>query len=249
MTRLLLASSLLFFVAVAQAQQPPGPPTAESRLRDALKKLTVRVSEAEAKGAASQAAEAEAKAKIEELNAKIDKLTKDLAKSVKTAAEEKDTADRTIESLNAKVAARDKELALYKEALGKWEKGFGQAKAVAEAKENERKQAADKLIVAERKVAEYERKNAEMYKAGTEVLERYAKFGLGTALLSREPFVGSMRVKFQNMIQDYGDKLNTERIKPENGDKKDGQSGTPAPAKTDAKPAPSAESSTPAKKS
>ena len=230
MTRSLTVLALLIIAVAAPAQQAA--PTAESRLRDALKKLSVRVSEAEAKGAASQAAEAEAKAKNEELTAKLEKMTKDLATLTKRAAADKDSSDRTIEGLNTKLAARDKQIAQLNDALGRWKDGFNQARDLSVAKENERKLAADKLIVAERNVAEFQRKNAEMYKMGVEVLDRYSKFGLGTALLSREPFVGTMRVKFQTMIQDYGDKLNTARIKPGDSEKKkDDAAAVQAPEK------------------
>lgn len=232
MTRSLIVSALLF-ASLVSAQQPAAP-TAESRLRDALKKLTVRVSEAESGRATSQAAQAEAEAKNKELTTKLDEATKNIAKLTKQSAADKESSERTIDGLNAKLSARDKEVAQYKEALQKWKDGFNQAKDVSIAKENERKAATDKVILMERKVAEYERKNAAMYKMGTEVLSRYESFGLGTALLSREPFVGTMRVKFENMIQDYGDKLNTERIKPEGGPKKDSAAAA-APAK-DAKP-------------
>ena len=230
MTRNLIVSALLF-TSLVSAQQPAAP-TAESRLRDALKKLTVRVSEAEAGRATSQAAEAEAKAMNEELTAKLDAATKNITKLTKQSAADKESTDRTIDGLNGKLAAREKEVAQYKEALQKWKDGFNQAKDLSIAKENERRVAADKAIIMERQVAEYQRKNAAMYKMGTEVLKRYEGFGLGTALMAREPFVGTMRVKFENMIQDYGDKLNTERIRPEDGVKKDGTAAAePAPAK------------------
>ena len=52
-----------------------------------------------------------------------------------------------------------------------------------------------------------------MYKIGSEVLQRFENFGLGTALTAREPFVGTTRVKLQNLFQDYADKLADARIK------------------------------------
>ena len=70
-------------------------------------------------------------------------------------------------------------------------------------------------ILLQRKVTEHEVKNAAMFKLGNEILTRYEKFGLGDALASREPFVGVTRVKFQNLIQDFGDKLADEKIKPD----------------------------------
>ncbi len=215
MIRPLIAFTLL--VTVAATAQQPGPPTAESRLRDALKKLSVRVSEAETGRATAQAAQAEAEAKVADLTEKLDKITKSLASMTKQAATDKAESEKAIDGLETKVKNKDKEIGQYKEALAKWKDGFNQAREVAEGKESERKVAVDKAVIAERKAADYERKNLEMYKAGSEILDRYASFGLGTALLSREPFVGTMRVKFQNWMQDFGDKLDNARVKPEGG--------------------------------
>jgi hypothetical protein len=54
-----------------------------------------------------------------------------------------------------------------------------------------------------------------MYRLGNEVLDRYAQFGLGTALAAREPFVGITKVKFQNLVQDYQNKLTDQTIRPD----------------------------------
>ena len=69
-------------------------------------------------------------------------------------------------------------------------------------------------IVLERKVADQQVKNAEMFKISNEILTRYEKFGLGTAIAAREPFVGLTRIKLKNQIQDLGDKLADQKIKP-----------------------------------
>jgi hypothetical protein len=45
-----------------------------------------------------------------------------------------------------------------------------------------------------------------------EILDRYEKFGLGDAILAREPFTAAKRVKFQNLVQDLSDKLTDARI-------------------------------------
>jgi hypothetical protein len=75
-------------------------------------------------------------------------------------------------------------------------------------------------------VADQRTKNAQMYQIGLEVLSRYERFGLGDALTVREPFIGVTRVKFENLIQDYSDKLADAKIKPE------------VPPESGAKPAP-----------
>ena len=56
-------------------------------------------------------------------------------------------------------------------------------------------------------------RNITMYEVGLEIIDRYEKFGLGDAILAREPFVGTTRVKFQNLIQNDQDKLADQKIK------------------------------------
>ena len=52
-----------------------------------------------------------------------------------------------------------------------------------------------------------------MFRTANEILTRYERFGLGEALAAKEPFVGVTRVKLENLIQEYEDKLVDERIK------------------------------------
>jgi len=226
MKRHLIALILLLSAVTLHAQQ--GAPTAESRMRDALKRIMLQLRDSETARATAQAAQTEAETKNKELTAKVDELNKKVAAQIKQSIADKDASDKLAAGLNTTVAARDKEVAQLKDALGKWKEGYQKAAEVARAKETERAEMAGKVIIMERRVAEADRKNAAMYQAGIEILDRYEKFGLGTALRAREPFVGTMRVKFQNWIQDYGDNLDAQRIKPAEG--AGVQTGT-APAK------------------
>lgn len=69
-------------------------------------------------------------------------------------------------------------------------------------------------MLLDRRVTEQQAKNTTMYQIGVEILDRYEKFGLGDALTAREPFIGKTRVKFQNLVQEFQDKLTEQRIKP-----------------------------------
>ena len=238
--------ALLVFLSAVTLNAQQGAPTAESRMRDALKKFALQLRDSEAARATAQAAQLEAEAKNKELTAKADDLTKKVATLIKESIKAKDAADKVEADLQGKVAARDKEIAQLKEALGKWKDGYQKASDVANAKEKERADMAAKVIIMERKVADYERKNVAMYQAGSEILDRYQKFGLGTALLAREPFVGTMRVKFQNWMQDYGDKLESQRIKPSEGGAVQNKT---APAKADKPKAGSENAAAPPSKS
>jgi hypothetical protein len=47
------------------------------------------------------------------------------------------------------------------------------------------------------------------------VLDRYAKFSLGTAIAAREPFVGITKIRFENLVQEYQTKLSDQTIRHE----------------------------------
>jgi chromosome segregation ATPase len=183
-----------------------------ARMREAMKKLTQRITEAESQMVAAQAAQIAAEAKAKDLSTKLDAANKQLKQLTTQAAADKDTAGSKIDELEKKLQSRDKTIAQYADALAKWKVGFEQAQAIANAKEGERIQATGRAIELERKAAAHEQKNREMYRLAKEILDRYKSFGLGTALKAREPFIGSMRVKFENYAQDYGDKLDTQKI-------------------------------------
>jgi len=97
--------------------------------------------------------------------------------------------------------------------LGRWKLGYAKLADYAKATEAKRADLASKIIQMERLIAEQKVKNSEMYRLGLEVLDRYAKFGLGTAIMAREPFVGITKVKFETLLQDYQNKLTDQTIR------------------------------------
>jgi hypothetical protein len=68
--------------------------------------------------------------------------------------------------------------------------------------------------VLQRRVAYLETKNVQLFTLGNEILSRYENFSLGNAISAKEPFVGVTRVKLENLVQDYSDKLLDERATP-----------------------------------
>lgn len=55
-------------------------------------------------------------------------------------------------------------------------------------------------------------RNAELLTLGREILARFRSKGLGDVLAGSEPFVQSSRVKLENLVQDYEDKLRAARF-------------------------------------
>jgi hypothetical protein len=157
------------------------------------------------------------RAALQSTQAELEEKNKALAEQVaalgKQLAADKDAADKTSAELKTKVDERDREIGELRLSLEKWKVDHQKITAIAQTKEAERAKLAEKVILLDRRVADQQAKNATMYRLGTEILSRYERFGLGDALTAREPFIGLTRVKFQNLVQDFGDQLTDSKIK------------------------------------
>ena len=197
---LLAAAAFLLAPALLAADEDP-----TAKFREALKDTMLKLRAAQTDLANTQAAQYAAEAKSTELTAKTEFLNKELAN-------ERNTSTNMIADLNKKIADRDNSILELNAALAKWKKSYGEVAKLASKREGQRATLDTKRIELERKVQEEQAKNIEMYQAGMEILDRYEKFGLGDAILAREPFTAAKRVKFQNLVQDLSDKLTDARI-------------------------------------
>lgn len=179
------------------------------RMREQLRNVTVQQQKTEAERVTLQAANVELEDKLKALDAKFKALAKE-------SNAQKDAADKSIAELKAKVMEQEREQARLQESLASWKAGH--QKVVDEAKkiEAQRAELSARVILQDRKVAEYQRKNDELFKVGSEILTRLEGFGLGTAIAAREPFTGNMRVKLETLVQDYSDRLVDGKIKTGN---------------------------------
>ncbi len=196
----------LFLLAVPLiAADAPNP--AEARLREALRQLTARVQTAEAEAVSAKAVQAELEAKNKTLSAQVEKL-------VRQADTDKAAAEKAAEAGEAKLKEQEAELTQTKEALEKWKFGHGQVTELVRKTEAARATLAAKSSGLELRVADLTRKNLALFKLGEEVLTRLEKFSYGGALAAREPFVGTMRVKLENQVQGYRDRLLDPKLTP-----------------------------------
>ena len=180
----------------------------ETKLRDALRDTVIKLRDAQGQVATAQAAQIAAEEKIKDLTAKTESLNK-------TLSAERITSTNMIAELNTKLEDRGAAITSLQAKVEKWKQSYSELTAFAAHKESERAKYQDKSIKLERQVANQQVKNLEMYQAGMDTLARYEKFGLGDAILAREPFVGTTKVKFENLIQAQADKLTDARIQPE----------------------------------
>jgi chromosome segregation ATPase len=229
--KLILFSVLFCFVTCLQAQNAS---PVEQRLREQLKALTQRVNTAETAQAALQAEKAEFEAKIKKLEKSYEELTKQMNS-------DKESAKKEAEQLHAEIAAKTAEIAGIKDLLVKADNFGKQADALAKKTEAERAKLAGENTVLKRIVSAQRLKNGKMLEISHEILDRYAKFGLGTAITAREPFVGITRARLESMVEDYDSQLAAQRIRldgtsPASKPADDAPKAKPAEKKPAAKP-------------
>jgi chromosome segregation ATPase len=202
----------------------------EQRLRETLRTTMLQLRAVQGENANLQADKIQNEAKIQELQAEVERLGKQITNLNKEAGAEREASQKTIDELRTKGEAQDRQIAQLKEALEKWKSGYADAVRIAKEREALRAKAASRAVLAERKLAERERQNLELYETGSEILDRLKSFRLGTALSAREPFVGTTRVKLQTLVQDYSDRLQDNKYNPF------AKEGAEAPPPTPAKP-------------
>ncbi|MGV3661868.1 MAG: hypothetical protein ACO1TE_16900 [Prosthecobacter sp.] len=211
-----IIAALLAASSVHAAEEADPAMAVLKRMREQLRTVMIQQQKTEADRAALQAANTE----LEDKNKSLDTKFKALAKESNA---QKEDADKTIEELKAKVAGQEREQARLQESLANYKAKLQEVTEVAKKIEAQRAEMSARVILLDRKVADHQRKNNELFKIGSEVLSRYEGFGLGTAIAAREPFTRNMRVKLETLVQDYSDKLVDSKIKPDE-----------APAKADA---------------
>jgi chromosome segregation ATPase len=220
---------LLLTLALPALAQDISP--AEQRLRDTLRNTMLQLRTEQTERSNLQADKIQNEARIQQLEAEVERLNKKVIAINKEAAAEQDIAKKKLDTLQAKTDSQEQQIEQLKQALEKWKAGYGDAVKIAKERESLRAKAVSKAVVAERKLAERERQNLELYETGSEILERLQNFGLGTALTAREPFVGVTRVKLQNLVQDYGDRLEDSKYNP--FQKQPAESPTPVASATE----------------
>ncbi|MES2920319.1 MAG: phage major capsid protein [Verrucomicrobiota bacterium] len=203
---------LLVFLSILQPLHAAEPADPSSKLREQLRGVMLQLRTAQTDAANAQAAQATAEAANKDLAAKITELEKANATLTKRSNTEKAASDQSIATLEAKVADRDARIVQFTQALEHWKEGYQKAAEVARTKEEERAKLASQLSSAKLTIADRERKNIALFNVSNEILDRYQGYALGKALAAREPFIGTTRVKVENLVQGYQDKILDNRI-------------------------------------
>lgn len=199
----------LLFTTSVQAAEEPDPSV---KMREQLRAVTLQLRTAQTESANAQATAVAADQKSKDLTTKIEELEKRNATLLKQTNNDKAAAAGSIEVLEKKVTARDSLLVQYKQAFEKAKLAYQNADGIATAKEGARAKLAAEMVSAKHTIADRERKNIALFNVANEILDRYQSYSLGKALSAREPFIGTTRVKVENLVQGYQDKILENRI-------------------------------------
>ena len=185
----------------------------EQRLRDSLRAVTQQLRAAEADKAGAIAAAAERDERIALLEKQVAALTK-------RGNDDKAAADKTIGHLQGSLDAAKQEVTRLTVTLEKWKAGYQKLSGIAQKTESVRAKLDAENVALERRVAERERQNLELYSAGREILQRYADYSSGRAIAAKEPFTRIARARLEEQVQGYADRIEDNKIKPAPSDGK-----------------------------
>lgn len=208
------SATVLMFLSATLTGFAQAPPTAEDKLREALKGVTLQLRTAQSEAATANAEKAAADAKNVELTAQVEKMSKQLAALSREKSEAMEAAAKQKENLEGKLTASQEELGKFQKSLDKWKAAHMQISDLAKKKEAARAAFAATNAALERRVADLRTRNAALFATANEILDRYRKYSLGEAIAAREPFTGLTKVKLQNQLQEYGDKLLDQTAQP-----------------------------------
>lgn len=202
---------LIYLTTCVLTSAADGPDPAV-KLRDQLRSTLLQLRTAQTEAANLQAAQTAAEAKTKEVEAKLAAAEARNTKLAKDLNDDKAAAERSIASLNNKLAEREKRIVEYNEALDKWKSGYQKAAEVARTKEDERARLAEEAVALKHTIADRETKNIALFNTANEILNRFESYALGKALAAREPFISTSRVKVENLVQGYQDKILDQRL-------------------------------------
>ncbi|KAF1044742.1 MAG: hypothetical protein GAK35_01635 [Herbaspirillum frisingense] len=197
----LLAGLLLVAAGQAQAQQGQ---SLEERLRAQLRATTTQLQEAQNELAALKAGRAAGAAPAAAAPAgEAENLRKEVAELKSQLASERSARQHGAAAQQQSQAAVTK----ANEQVAQFRGSYDGLLKIARASEAERQRLASEEKQRQQAMAMCVEKNAKLYSVGQEILSAYENMDVGTVLSARQPFAAQSRVRYEQIAQEYGDKL------------------------------------------
>lgn len=197
--------------AAAMAQQDKAADRATRRLQLQLQALQSQLQEAQAAKSKADAAREAAEKQAQE---QARDTTRTQASLRKATADSK-TLEAARNELSATVAKLEQQLAEQKrsgdEALAAKEAELKQALRQRDTQQAQLQTRFDEQV---KSTNECTAKNERLVILGAELLDRWHKKGFSDVLRQREPMLGLTEVQMFNLVQDYRDRIDAERVGP-----------------------------------
>lgn len=179
----------------------------ESKLREALRSTMLQIREA-------QARTAEMESNMVLSQRETEKTRKELAALQATMVEERTAAANQAAEMRSVLEERAGRITALEAQVAKWDADYKKSTTRALKAENALAHAKARIGTLERLAAEQQVKNIEMKETADEILDRYQRHGLGSAILAREPFITVNRAKLQTIMQDLETRIRAATIVP-----------------------------------
>lgn len=212
-----LALAVGFALALSAAAPAQAQQKRDDRQAEAARRMQQQLQKAQQELAAMRGEKEALEKKLKDQSAELEQQREELPKAQAEAGAErraKNALRTELDALKAQLAERDKALAEAKargeELAGKERTALG---VIAERDRSVKAYQAD-LARQNREIVACEAKNAKLYELNVELLDRYRGVTVGDVLARRDPLTGIGNVEVFNVVQEYRDKLEAQRIAP-----------------------------------
>lgn len=201
---LIPAMCLMLAATAVHAQQRQQNQGMEERLRAQLRTTTTQLQEVQNELAALKAGKSPAQpGAAAAAGEDAGSLKKELAAAKAQLAAERRSQEKNGESRQQAQAALEKANAQG----AQYRHAYDELLKLARASEAERQQLSNGSKTQQLAVTQCEAKNAQLYAVGQEILQAYETMDITTIMAARQPFAAQSRVKYEQIAQQYGDKL------------------------------------------
>ncbi len=188
--------------------------TDTDRLRDLLRRTTEQMRALQDQTSTMQASLDEATQQRDQAQKAVADRDAQIAQLTAAAATPK-VPPAALAQLQANEQSLRAQNAQLQAGLAKWQAAYGQAADVAQARDAAAKQLSASAVGGERGLKLCEQKNAELIRTASDILHLYQTQDFRSLLLkSYEPVIGFEKVKLENMIQDYEDRIRSASYYP-----------------------------------
>ncbi|MBO9688188.1 MAG: hypothetical protein J7598_16425 [Mitsuaria chitosanitabida] len=205
---------LLAQAAVATAQS--GGPSMEERLRTQLRATTTQLQQAQAELAELKSAGGGKSAKSGKAapadDGALTALRKDLTQARAQLATEREARERQRDDGQQLKAQTEAAMQRAAEQLNQYRAAYDELLRLARASDADRQRLGAELVAQRGVVARCEAHNAQVYDVSQELLRAYETMDATTLLRVRQPFAGRIRVRFEEVAQQFGDRLHAGRF-------------------------------------